>query len=789
MAFTAFIRVYKTSSGIFHTWVVAENFSATCERIGSDFTLSNENMNDSTDTSSPEGRPFGQSQPNENTRPNSMAAQNSSMVPRRISSENIKSLPNITPVPPPGEVESIINHQGRSLRQATNRPSQPESASPYQIARASSAEPNPSIDLHDCEKEASIKDILRVAVLIPVKARSDTLPDHFNKYGQLMDPYRKRYGAEVKRAQEQACNARRKMKPKKAAEQRNLVEVVIHEMQTDKSTLEAPASDSLPEDTRCTKCHSGFVRKKGSTCQLCRVKKSQGSSGTRKQNATPQPDDSSKISGFALADAFLGEDSMEHESELKECGKVRTLLPSAPRAENLKSPSESLPTVDGSALEDELAPQLGESGIESTAKHSVREKSMALVMPVHTPEDEVIATSIVHARVQQRLSMIESERSSSSKATNNFNSQAPGRNISEPSSPSQKQPDIVEASSDIADNRNWKRTGNTPPPLTTIPKFGKSQLDDDEIHQMLDQLSALLLQYTSNACAKPWPSLIPTTFLDIPCIREEPLVDALSPDGPLLTGMRRLLDVPNGISVKSKIKSLQIEPEKSMWIGGVLTFLVKEFVFTSASPFDDTTVWAEGLTYIGYSPEAIETIIQDNRIRTISSPSKSFSNRLATRQESFIRELNATMMPLVGCNSETNNFHTAVAALACSFNTQLSAHTGVFEAIFPKTGDLFEYGRHELDGSETDGKMRDARELVGRPILLTALFGVKAKMGGREWRTCVAAKVRLWPVAAAIVAGQEVANCGDGCNKDSSLGAKSQKRSFIDISEDTSEDL
>ncbi|KAH7336494.1 hypothetical protein BKA65DRAFT_553138 [Rhexocercosporidium sp. MPI-PUGE-AT-0058] len=153
--------------------------------------------------------------------------------------------------------------------------------------------------------------------------------------------------------------------------------------------------------------------------------------------------------------------------------------------------------------------------------------------------------------------------------------------------------------------------------------------------------------------------------------------------------MRRILDVPSGVSIKDKIWSLLIEPENSMWISGVLNVLVSEFLFTSASPFEDETVWTEGLSYLAFSPEATATVLQDIRLRTLSSPPRNFSSRLSTRRDTFIREINAMLMPLAECNTDTNDFYAAIAKLACDLNARLETFGRMFERILPRTEGRF----------------------------------------------------------------------------------------------------
>ncbi|CZT47543.1 uncharacterized protein RSE6_08115 [Rhynchosporium secalis] len=559
-----------------------------------------------------------------------------------------------------------------------------------------SAVPTPSFTPCNVEKEVSEEEVLRVAILTPLKRRNQNLPTHFDQSGRLKARWLAQFQTPVARAQEEARlhRAQAELKNKKHrarveggrfTKEKN-IESESSQVQNDVATSDAP----LGIPNTCKNCQSGIAGSKGAICLHCHPKKSRISSRGKMGNTNPSSD-SSGTSSYTQEQISNAENT--HNTATKR-------------------------------------------SIPSTANDPA------------------------------------------SQATSNFNVSESGRSMPDSTSSTRKRPSNARKILNPAANKMQQFAGNSPSSFVTSPKFGQTQLDDDEIRRMLDQLSALLLQYTSKACGKPLPVYAPTTFLNIPCIRDENL--ARADETLLLRAMRQLLDVPTGISVRDKIRSLQIEPEKSVWIGGLLVYLIKEFVFTSKSPFEDTSVWVEGLTYLGYAPHETELILQDNRIRSITSPPQFFASRLAARKEDFIRRLNATMMPLVGCDSETNGFHIAIASQACSLNTQLSAHIGKYEPIFPKTGELFDYGRHELDGSETHGPMRNAKELFGTPVLLTAMFGLKAKTTGKEWRTCVSAKVRMWPVKpATTVAGKEVEKSGDGGERSVPLHKESE---CIDLS-------
>ena len=145
------------------------------------------------------------------------------------------------------------------------------------------------------------------------------------------------------------------------------------------------------------------------------------------------------------------------------------------------------------------------------------------------------------------------------------------------------------------------------------------------------------------------------------------------------------------------------------------------------------------------------------------------------------------MMPLVGCNTDTNAFHTAIAKLACDLNATLSAFRGNFAAIYPEIGEPFDAKLHVTEGMERRdlvgaGLGGRTGEVEGRNVLFTALFGVRERVegpsGGREWRTCVHAKVRMWPVSVAPSEGEARSGHVGGDGEFTVLG----KRTIIDIS-------
>jgi hypothetical protein len=97
------------------------------------------------------------------------------------------------------------------------------------------------------------------------------------------------------------------------------------------------------------------------------------------------------------------------------------------------------------------------------------------------------------------------------------------------------------------------------------------------------------------------------------------------------------------------------------------------------------------------------------------------------------------MLPLVGADHETHDFHLRIAHVAVDLSAKFAAYTGIFEDIRPMIGDLFVRKSHVLeDGSEPS---------LGsdRFISITLMAGVRFRSPGEEWRICLPAKVKLWP--------------------------------------------
>lgn len=133
-------------------------------------------------------------------------------------------------------------------------------------------------------------------------------------------------------------------------------------------------------------------------------------------------------------------------------------------------------------------------------------------------------------------------------------------------------------------------------------------------------------------------------------------------------------------------------------------------------------------------------MIQDTRIRAMKASPRppQFANRLKLRYNKFVEQLNATMFPLVGNNSEIYGKHKAIAEAAEELNLRVWAYKHNYEPICPKLGDRFNIKEHTLY-DPTEAKYE------GRKILLTKMLGIKIEIGGGEWRVCHRAEVGLFP--------------------------------------------
>jgi hypothetical protein len=123
--------------------------------------------------------------------------------------------------------------------------------------------------------------------------------------------------------------------------------------------------------------------------------------------------------------------------------------------------------------------------------------------------------------------------------------------------------------------------------------------EDGELREPLQHLTGMMQQYTGNttmARNKLSPINSQTRIIDIPCIRDETLDQSAGIANHATLIIRKLLDVSDGILIKDKIRQAKLQDTTCpIWIRGVLSFLVSEFVFHSGSPFEDAMLWKKTL--------------------------------------------------------------------------------------------------------------------------------------------------------------------------------------------------
>ncbi|KAH8781552.1 hypothetical protein F5882DRAFT_379597 [Hyaloscypha sp. PMI_1271] len=281
--------------------------------------------------------------------------------------------------------------------------------------------------------------------------------------------------------------------------------------------------------------------------------------------------------------------------------------------------------------------------------------------------------------------------------------------------------------------------------------------EDAEIREPLQALTGIMQQYTgTTTMARNQLSLInpQTPILDIPCIRDETLHSNGTAHNAIHI-LRQLLDVPEGVLIKQKVTEANLQDTtSSVWIRSILSFLITKFVFYSGSPFEDAMLWNKTLTTFGHTSEHAENIIHEYRIRLMKAFEASpedpdippeFRDRLSGRRQAFVALLNATMLPLVGGNSDVQARHRKMASVASELNLKVFAYKGTFEEIRPQMNELFDPQRHAEETLEPG-----FLDLTGQAILMTTMMGVRFMHSEKGWRTCSPAKVKVWPVNDAL---------------------------------------
>jgi hypothetical protein len=143
-----------------------------------------------------------------------------------------------------------------------------------------------------------------------------------------------------------------------------------------------------------------------------------------------------------------------------------------------------------------------------------------------------------------------------------------------------------------------------------------------------------------------------------------------------------------------------------------------------------------------FSPEVADIITQDVQIHTIKdtqeTASRRFWQRLDEQADSYIRQLDAVMVPLVGDSDKIHELHKKIASLANQATRDFHAYTGTFELVRPLASHEFEPHFHQLDHNQK------ARR--GRRIQLATNIGIKFKLPDyKDWRICAKAVVELYP--------------------------------------------
>lgn len=135
-------------------------------------------------------------------------------------------------------------------------------------------------------------------------------------------------------------------------------------------------------------------------------------------------------------------------------------------------------------------------------------------------------------------------------------------------------------------------------PLSKLStKFGRERLGDEQIIDALECLSSLTFQYAARACNPDGPLHARTPFLELFTIRYEIDLKERDRDVWFLQILRRMLKIEEGISIRQKVQRMQICPERSLWISGLLAYVIAEAIFTTESAFDDTWHILDGLSY------------------------------------------------------------------------------------------------------------------------------------------------------------------------------------------------
>jgi hypothetical protein len=305
-----------------------------------------------------------------------------------------------------------------------------------------------------------------------------------------------------------------------------------------------------------------------------------------------------------------------------------------------------------------------------------------------------------------------------------------------------------------------------PAPDLVATKSGRLECElceDSEIRNRFQHLTFLFHQYTTmvrnkQSTAPHW------RLFDIPSVQDEVLAGSKQPKDSFIQLIRKLIQAPDGVLIKDILRAEGlVETKCSTWVHGVLSDLIGDFIFDSDQPFGNATLLGKTLalgkqfpdlsilfrhvlTYAaaGISNSDSERIVHDHRVRIArlyernphdSTIPADFKVHVAAQQQMFIENLNASMLLLVGGNKETQKQHQKIAKVATELKLIIAAYKGIFEPIQPQMNEVFK-------GLENVSDMEDPEE---RPVLVTTMIGIRYSLPGKPWRTCLQARVDLWP--------------------------------------------
>lgn len=146
----------------------------------------------------------------------------------------------------------------------------------------------------------------------------------------------------------------------------------------------------------------------------------------------------------------------------------------------------------------------------------------------------------------------------------------------------------------------------------------------------------------------------------------------------------------------------------------------------------------------GISESDSERIVYDHRLRIArlyeqhphdSTISVDFREHMASQQQKFVEKLNTAMLSLVGGNNETQKQHQKIAKVATELKLIIAAYKGTFEPIKPQMNEVFKGLQNVSDTVDPEGRL----------VLVTTMIGIQYSLPGKPWRTCLQARVELWP--------------------------------------------